>query len=65
MAPMQIFEGSRELDPVGERNLAQHRLSALVAAVREHEARARRRDCEVRPQDQTLYRRVRQIYGDR
>ncbi len=64
MAPVQIFEGSRKLDPLGERNLAQRRLAALAAAVRDHEAKVRRPDYEVRPQDQALYRRVRQICGD-
>jgi hypothetical protein len=59
-----MFEGNRKLDPVSERNLAQRRFSALAAAVREHEAKVRRRDYQVRPQDQALYRRLRQICGD-
>jgi hypothetical protein len=59
-----MIEGNRKLDPVSERNLAQRRFSALVAAVREHEAKVRRRDYQVRPQDQALYRRLRQICGD-
>jgi hypothetical protein len=59
-----MFEGKRQLDPVSERNLAQRRFSALAAAVREHEAKVRRRDYQVRPQDQALYRRLRQICGD-
>ena len=34
MSPIQIIEGSRKLDPVSERNLAERRFSALAAAVR-------------------------------
>ena len=64
MTPVQIIEGSRKLDPVSEQNRAQRRFSALAAAVREHEAKVRRRELQVRPQDQTLYRRLRQICGD-
>jgi hypothetical protein len=64
MSPVRIIEGSRKLDPVSERNLAQRRFSALAAAVREHEAKVRRRDYKVRPQDQALYRRLRQICGE-
>jgi len=32
--------------------------------VREHEAKVRRREKQARPQDQALYRRLRQICGD-
>jgi hypothetical protein len=64
MTPVQIIEGNRKLDPVAERNLAQRRFSALAAAVRDHEAKVRRREYSVRPQDQALYRRLRQICGD-
>jgi hypothetical protein len=64
MSPIQIIEGSRKLDPVSERNLAERRFSALAAAVREHEANVRRREFQMRPQDQALYRRLRQICGD-
>ena len=63
MSPIQMIEGSRKLDPVSERNLAERRFSALAAAVREHEANVRRREFRVRPQDQALYRRLRQICG--
>jgi hypothetical protein len=60
-----MIEGSRKLDPVSERNMAERRFSALAAAVREHEANLRRRgELSMRPQDQTLYRRLRQICGD-
>ena len=49
---------------MSERNLAERRFSALAAAVREHEANVRRREFQMRPQDQALYRRLRQICGD-
>jgi hypothetical protein len=41
------------------------RLSALAAAVREHESRNRHTAMAARPQDMALYRRLRQICGDR
>ena len=63
MSPVQIIEGARTLDPVGERRVAERRFSALAAAVREHEANVRRREFQMRPQDQALYRRLRQICG--
>ncbi len=64
MTPVQIIQGSRKLDAVGQRRLAERRFAALAAAVREHEANVRRREYSVRPQDQALYRRMRQICGD-
>ena len=64
MSPVQIIEGARTLDPVSERRLAERRFSALAAAVRDHEANVRRREFSVRPQDQALYRRLRQICGE-
>jgi hypothetical protein len=64
MAPVWMIEGSRELDPISERNLAERRFSALAAAIREHEATARRREYLIRPQDAQLYRRLRQICGE-
>ena len=66
MSPVWMIEGSRKLDPVSERNLAERRFSALAAAVREHEATVRRRElmAPVRPQDASLYRRLRQICGE-
>ena len=64
MSPVRMIEGSRKLDPVSERNLAERRFSALAAAVREHEANVRRRRVPDAPQDQALYRRLRQICGD-
>ena len=64
MSPVQIIEGARTLDPVSERKLAERRFSSLAAAVREHEANVRRREFSIRPQDQALYRRLRQICGE-
>ena len=64
MAPITMVEVSRKLDPVGERNLAERRFSALAAAVRQHEASVRRREYAMRAQDQALYRRLRQICGE-
>ncbi len=64
MAPVQIFAGSRPLHPPGAPPRAPRRRAARAAAVRDHEAKVRRPDYEVRPQDQALYRRVRQICGD-
>ena len=64
MSPMKIIEGTRTMDPAIERKVAERRFSALAAAVREHEASVRRREYGVRPQDSSLYRRLRQICGD-
>lgn len=64
MSPVTMIEGTRRVDPLTERNVAERRLSALAAAVREHEANVRRREYSVRPQDQSLYRRLRQILGE-
>lgn len=63
MTPVWMIEGTRQLDPVSERNVAERRFSALAAAIREHEASVRRREYAMRPQDQQLYRRLRQICG--
>jgi len=59
-----MIEGSRDLDPISERNLAEQRFSALAAAIREHEATVRRREYLIRAQDAQLYRRLRQICGE-
>ncbi len=65
MTPISIFEGTRKLDPLAERNLAERRFSALAAAVRDHEARARRHDSgRARSSDLVLYRQLRQILGE-
>ena len=41
------------------------RLSALAAAIRDHESRSRHNAVPARPQDLALYRRLRQICGER
>ncbi len=65
MTPISIFEGTRKLDPLAERNLAERRFSALAAAVRDHEARGRRHDSgRARSSDLVLYRQLRQILGE-
>jgi len=46
-----------------QRELAKGRFSALVAAIREHEARAAVHLVRERPHDQALYRRVLQLPG--
>jgi hypothetical protein len=46
-----------------QRELEKRRFSALVAAIREHEARAAVRPVRERPHDQALYRRVLQLSG--
>jgi hypothetical protein len=40
------------------------RLSALAAAIRDHESRGRHTALPARPQDLLLYRRLRQICGE-
>ena len=64
MTPITLVEGTRNPDPVSERNLAERRFSALASAVREHEASVRRREYVMRAQDEALYRRLRQICGE-
>ena len=64
MAPVTMIEGSRTMDAGTHRRVAERRFSALAAAVREHEANVRRREFAMRPQDQHLYRRLRQILGE-
>jgi len=64
MTPVRTIDESRQLDPVSERNRVERRFSALAAAVREHEAKVRRRGFSVSAQDAALYRRLRQICGD-
>jgi hypothetical protein len=64
MSPVWMFEGTRQLDPVGERDLAERRFSALAAAVRQHEATIRREYPGVRATDTSLYRRLRQICAE-
>ena len=47
-----------------ERRVAERRLSALAAAVRDHEHQLSARPHSVRYADLSLYRRLRQISGD-
>jgi hypothetical protein len=66
MSPVWMIEGRDERDPVSERNVAERRFAALAAAVRDHEAAVRQREIAgMRPQDVSLYRRLRQICGER
>lgn len=44
---------------------ADQRLSALAAAIRDHESRGRHHAMPARPEDLALYRRLRQICGER
>lgn len=64
MSPVTMIEGARNADPGIERRVAERRFSALAAAVREHEANVRRREYVMRPQDQHLHKRLRQILGE-
>ena len=64
MARVTMIQGNRTMDPKTHRRIAERRFAALAAAVREHEANVRRREYSVRPQDQQLYRRLRQILGE-
>src|SRR4051812_37317570 len=48
----------------GQRRLAERRLRALAAAVREHEHRLSERPLSLRHADLSLYRRLRQIAGE-
>jgi hypothetical protein len=61
MSPVWIIEGAAPRDPEAERALAAHRLEALTAAIREHEQGLRRDASDLRPQDQHLYGRAREI----
>jgi hypothetical protein len=46
-------------------NGTDRRLAALAAAIRDHESRSRHTAMPARPEDLTLYRRLRQICGER
>ena len=78
MSPVWLIEGGAsmaeaEVHDEGERggeslprfpSSPDQRLSALAAAVREHESRNRHTAMPARPQDMALYRRLRQICGE-
>jgi hypothetical protein len=68
MTPVQSFEGSRtKQERLGEeRAFAERRLADLALAVRQHEDAARAYIGRgARPHDRLLYRRLRQICGER
>jgi hypothetical protein len=80
MSPVWLIEGGAtvaETDAPGEvtresenavprfPSSPDQRLSALAAAVRDHESRGRHTALPARPEDLTLYRRLRQICGER
>ena len=78
MSPVWMIEGgATAADGIGaepERRRRDHeprfpnadqRLSALAAAIRDHESRGRHHALPARPEDLTLYRRLRQICGER
>jgi hypothetical protein len=63
--PISFFEGIPEDQraEVTRRNM-ERRFIALAAAVRDHEASARRTTPASKPRDERLYRRLRQICGE-
>jgi hypothetical protein len=79
MSPVWLIEGgasAAEAEVLGEDEAGakatqrfpsspDQRLSELAAAVREHESRGRHAAMPARPQDMQLYRRLRQICGER
>jgi hypothetical protein len=62
LAPVWMIEGGEQEAtlPHGE----DRRLSALAEAIREHESAGRRHAMPARPQDLTLYRRLRRICSE-
>jgi hypothetical protein len=74
MSPVWLIEGGAAMaeaevpseDPQPRfPSSADQRLSALAAAIREHESRGRHSAMPARPQDMLLYRRLRQVCGER
>ena len=63
--PVSFFEGVRDdqREDLQRRNM-ERRFYALATAVRDHEASVRRSNGEVEPQDEDLYRRLRQLCGE-
>lgn len=61
-----VASGDRERERVPRRRFspAERRLSALAAAVRDHESTGRHQAMPARPQDLALYRRLRQICAE-
>ncbi len=58
-------EGSGDTQKTRFPRSTDQRLSALAAAIRDHESRARHHALPARPEDLALYRRLRQICGER
>ena len=74
MSPVWLIEGGAamaEAEAPSEEpqprfpSSADQRLSALAAAIRDHESRGRHSAMPARPQDMLLYRRLRQVCGER
>ncbi len=66
MSPVTIIEGeTSKRDPAFDQHALERRFTDLAAAVRDHEAAVNRREVLARPQDLSLYRRLRQICGER
>ena len=67
MSPMTLVDGSDRMEArvARERDQARQRLTDLAAAIREHEQTLRSRPLGLRAPDDHLYRRLRQICGER
>ena len=74
MSPVWMIEGGAAMAeveappddaPARFPSTTDQRLSALAAAIRDHESRGRHAAVPARPQDMVLYRRLRQICGER
>jgi hypothetical protein len=63
MSPVWMIEGDAP-EPRPPASTDQ-RVSALAAAIRDHESRSRHNAVPARPEDLVLYRRLRQICGER
>lgn len=63
MSPVTMIEGERRQTATARNLVFERRLAALAEAVRAHESESRIRPYRSRPQDEHLYRRVRQILG--
>lgn len=63
--PVSFFEGVRadEMEAMNERNM-ERRFYALASAIREHESRTRAAAIEAPPEDERLYRKLRQLCGE-
>ena len=61
-SPSQPEKAGRRFAPA---DANERRLKELAAAIRDHESRGRHHALPARPEDLTLYRRLRQICGER